>query len=65
MTFLSYFKYDIIYYKGGVIVANYVLMNKNTPVQDFFTRYDEFGDIEVVAGKQYTHKVPLGFVNLH
>lgn len=45
-------------------MARYVLMNKNTPVQDFCTRHDEFGDIEIVAGKQYTHKMPLGFVNL-
>lgn len=45
-------------------MANYVLMNKNTPVQDFCTRRDEFGNIEVVAGKQYAHQMPLGFVNL-
>lgn len=45
-------------------MAGYLLMNKNTPVQDFCTRRDEFGDIEIVAGKQYAHKMPLGFVNL-
>lgn len=45
-------------------MAGYVLMNKNTPVQDFCTRRNEFGDIEIVAGKQYAPKMPLGFVNL-
>ena len=45
-------------------MARYVLMNKNTPVQDFCTQRDEFGDIEIVAGKQYAPKMPLGFVNL-
>lgn len=45
-------------------MAHYTLMNKNMPVQDFCTRRDEFGDIEIVAGKQYTETMPLGFVNL-
>ena len=45
-------------------MVRYVLMNKNTPVQDFCTQRDEFGDIEIVAGKQYAPKMPLGFVNL-